>query len=212
MRSVPTDWIALAANLILVGVTGWYAWLTKRLAQSGEASANSAKAAAEAASDAVEIQRASLAIQRSMADVKLIVRPGYGLLDPDGGAEFVGFTMEAGLGGYVIHQVALRSIGFANIERPGERRAMGVSAQLIEPSTITLPAALQGSDRWTFLIPEANLWARQLVGEGRYVVWMLTIDVRCAFSREDTEGRTTTTHFELTGSEVQRLIEAQKAR
>lgn len=212
MRSVPTDWIALAANLILVGVTGWYAWLTKRLAQSGEASANSAKEAAEAASDAVKIQRASLAIQRSLADVKLIVQPGYGLVDPEGGAEFAGFTMQAGLSGYVIHQVTLRSIGFANIRRPTERRAMGVSPQPVEPLTISLPAVLQGSDRWSFLIPEANLWARQLVGDGRYVVWMLTIDVRCAFNEEDTEGRTTIVHFELNVSEVQRLIEAQQAR
>ncbi|WP_067949603.1 hypothetical protein [Agromyces sp. NDB4Y10] len=57
------EWLTLASTLVLVIVTGWYAWLTKSLASSAKTSADSARDAAEHAAKSVAVAEASVDVR-----------------------------------------------------------------------------------------------------------------------------------------------------
>lgn len=56
------EWGGLLSSVVLIAVTGWYVYLTKKLADSAKASANSSKEAAEASLSAVAAAVASVSV------------------------------------------------------------------------------------------------------------------------------------------------------
>lgn len=59
----PVDWIAATGSIALLVVTGWYAYLTSRLARSAAASAQSAELVARLAQEALGLDYATLALR-----------------------------------------------------------------------------------------------------------------------------------------------------
>ncbi|GAA2890292.1 hypothetical protein [Microbacterium esteraromaticum] len=77
--TTPEAWISSISTIVLVLVTGWYAWLTRRLAKSAEASAASAERTAQIAAQA-------LAASVAGVDVRFTAAPNYQLRADETGA------------------------------------------------------------------------------------------------------------------------------
>lgn len=75
------DYGNLIASIVLIAVTGWYAYLTKRLADSAKESAQSAKDAAQASERAVQIAESNVRLDLSINSVmRAIEAPEQGVV------------------------------------------------------------------------------------------------------------------------------------
>ncbi|WP_295790907.1 hypothetical protein [uncultured Microbacterium sp.] len=81
-------WISTASSLILVGVTAWYAVLTRSLARSAKESAASAERAAQVAADALAASVASV-------DVDFRVSPWWRFDEGSTSASALGMTVQS---------------------------------------------------------------------------------------------------------------------
>lgn len=98
------DWAVVLLTLTLVIVTGWYALLTRRLAESSERAARAAEASAASADAAAHATVESAGVQRAQA------KPIF-QTDPIGGRNLSGVVLRTVNGMHVIvHAVRLTQI------------------------------------------------------------------------------------------------------
>lgn len=162
-------WTGPISTVILVIVTGWYAWLTRSLAKSAKESAKSAEVAALAAERSASISVAS-------ADVRFEISPAYSV---DERGEAIGVTIR-GCGATVyLHDARIenahRSIG-RHPDGDGEsfepiiRRAM----QLVpfDPETL-LPTRVHREETVDFIIdpPTPNPKSQAGIAMMEATVW-----------------------------------------
>lgn len=155
MSSLQT-WIVVLSNLVLVGVTTWYALLTRKMGKAAQASAESSRIAAEAAATSVAATIASV-------DVDFTVAPWYFVDgDPDDlGPGWVGVQIWCSGATVYLHGATLTEIGEAVAETPDSPQFIDeVDIRLDLYSNVTLPARLHRRESLLFSPPDNE--ARQI--------------------------------------------------
>jgi len=113
------DYGNLIATILLLFVTGWYAFLTKRLADSAKESAQSAK-------DAAEASQAAVLIAESGVDVRFSLWPSYSVVEPD--TERGPDQIRTGFGGVMLHcegaTVFVHGLTLDGVTVPGKRKGV----------------------------------------------------------------------------------------
>lgn len=138
------DWGTLVGTFMLLGVTGWYALLTHRLARSSEEASAAAKDAAEAA-------KSSAAIAAAGTDVNFLVE-----VRDDMFSESPVIILRGGGATVYVHRVELRSGHYhasADLSRSGTLKSVSeVDLERLAESA-TLPARLYRDDEIWFASP-----------------------------------------------------------
>src|SRR5690606_32660248 len=138
------------ATLALVGVTGWYAYLTHQLSASADRSARAsedaarhAAAAAEASQQGLEVQKAALAVQRASQPMGFRVHAAGPM------ASGFGFALMTDGGSYLVRGVRLQNMTFKAVGREDSGHTFGQDTPLI-PHDAAYPIQLDPPDALIF--------------------------------------------------------------
>jgi hypothetical protein len=136
--------IQAAGSIILLGVTTWYAVLTRSMAKAAVESAKSSSEAAQSAATA-------LAISAATVNVDFEISPAYYYL---GGQEQMGVTLRSAGATVWVHRARLKSANrsTAYLENYGENYAMVVGDRELRCESGELPARLHRGEDLSFLI------------------------------------------------------------
>lgn len=143
------EWLTLTSTLVLVGVTGWYAWLTRSLATSARDSAKSAERAAESAAQSVAAAIANINV-RFEAYPWTVFEPGE---DTNASGGVLGVTIECAGATVFVHSAHL-----LNASRLLERSAGRLRFEALVDGPIghalsakvDLPSRLHGGEGLSF--------------------------------------------------------------
>lgn len=155
--STLSEWVPLITSTVLVIVTGWYAYLTKHLADSSE------RAASEAMKAAIASQQ-SAAIAAAGADVNFWVGPIMGMENVEGPEAYrmslIGVSIEGSGANVFVHGAYL-----SGVRRPADSGGtmpvdVNQELQLRRQSrgawvTISEPQRLHKGERWEGRLPQA---------------------------------------------------------
>jgi hypothetical protein len=173
MDATGAAWVSAATSIVLACITGWYAWLTRRLAKSSEASAASAERAARIAADALAASVAGL-------DVNFAIRPNFRSIGHGSGVA-AGVTLWCRGATVFVHRVHLESMsrldgrhaddGGSSYTRIAADRALVID-DMLNPAGLELPLRLHRDEVIHFDIdPQVKIDGRTTVGIIELSVW-----------------------------------------
>lgn len=143
------EWLTLTSTLVLVGVTGWYAWLTRSLATSARDSARSAERAAESAAQSVAAAIANVDVRFEVIPWTMY-EPGE---DTNASGGVLGVTIECAGATVFVHSAHL-----LNASRLLERSAGSLRFEALVDGPVghalservDLPSRLHGGEGLSF--------------------------------------------------------------